>query len=124
MNNKLHSIAALATILATIFTIAGFFLPFSTNNKNQADHIAKYDSATILILGSNTEIRIKKGSPNIPLSGGTFSSSGIKQTLYLPIGQKLQINVFGSGANIGIEGSIAPFININSNASGTYVHEL
>ncbi|RUM91964.1 MAG: hypothetical protein DSZ27_04805 [Thiomicrospira sp.] len=83
-----------------------------------------YSSATILILGSGTKLTIKKGSKSIPLSGGTLSSSGTEQTLYLPLGQRLNLNIFGSGADIGIEKEVMQFITVTSNASGTNVFEL
>jgi len=125
MSKILHNTAAVATIIVAIVTIAGYFISsYTSHDGSKVQGGINYSPATIFILGSGTKLTIKKGSKSTPLNGGAFSSSGTEQTLYLPLGQKLNLNIFGSGSDIGIEKEVMQFITVTSNASGTNVFEL
>ncbi|WP_322002751.1 hypothetical protein [Marinobacter alexandrii] len=126
MSKHLQNYAAVATILVAVGTISGWVLsgyglPFGSKAITQSSN---FSPATLVVSGAGVSLRVREGVSSSPYSGGEISSSGAKQVVYLPAGQPLLIEVSGSGADIGIQPSVAPYVSINSSGAHTEVRDL
>jgi hypothetical protein len=81
----------------------------------------KYKKVYLIISGNASLVTIKKSLSSLPYSGGTISSDGNRQTIFLPKNQPLSIKLSGNGVRLEIEKSIAGQINVNNSGNGSII---
>ena len=77
----------------------------------------KYQSVTLAISATNSDIEIHESSGDIPYAGGIISSTNSDQIIYLPKGQPLKVDLLGVNSDLKISKSIADQVSVNN--SGT-----
>ncbi|WP_019556017.1 hypothetical protein [Thiomicrorhabdus arctica] len=79
------------------------------------------DTVNLDISATGANVRIEEGELNFPFGGGTISSTGAEQVIYLPRNQKLFINLSGTGAQLSLAKTIAKQVSVNNIGTGSQV---
>ncbi|QUX91617.1 hypothetical protein CYL31_09425 [Marinomonas sp. A3A] len=82
------------------------------------------NTPTLFVSGANAEVKILIGPDDAPFSGGQVSSANAESTIYVSRGQKINLKLTGSNANVWVQSELMPYINVNNSASGGSVREL
>ncbi len=82
---------------------------------------SNYQSVTLTISATNSDIEIHEGDSDIPYQGGVISSTGSDQIIYLPKGQPLIVNLLGTNSDLKISKSIADQISVNNSGTNSDV---
>ncbi len=75
----------------------------------------------LVISATGADIQILEGDPNFPYQGGVVSSTSAEQTIYLPRGQRLSVDLSGTGAKLAIDRSVARQVSVNNSGVGADV---
>ena len=81
----------------------------------------KYARAHLIISATGADVTIKEGDPKLPYSGGSVSSTGAEQVVFLPKGQPLTVSLSGTGADLTLSRLIAKQVTVNKSGVGAYV---
>ena len=83
-----------------------------------------FKKAYLSISGTGVSIKIKKANSGTPYDGGNISGVAGSKIIYLPKGQKLSVDVTGTGVSITVESEIIEFVNISDSGTGTNIREI
>ena len=83
-----------------------------------------FKSANLVISATGASVSIKKSESGIPYSGGSITSTGSVQIIYLPKGQVLHVTISGTGAQLSVESSIAEQVQVKDTGTGSNVSVL
>ncbi|NHO64605.1 hypothetical protein G8770_03475 [Aestuariicella hydrocarbonica] len=78
-------------------------------------------TATLAISSVGANVTIKESTNGIPYAGGVISSTGVKQTVFVPVGQQLVVNLTGTGVDLEISRHVAEQITVNNTGTGSNV---
>ncbi|MGH1378983.1 MAG: hypothetical protein ACRBB3_09205 [Alphaproteobacteria bacterium] len=79
---------------------------------------------TLLVSGTGVRVRILMGPNDTEFSGGEISTTGSESTVYIKRGQKINLNLTGTGTRVFVQSGLMPYINVKNTATGGSVHEL
>ncbi|TNE82569.1 MAG: hypothetical protein EP334_01490 [Gammaproteobacteria bacterium] len=79
---------------------------------------------TLLISGTGARVAIMVGPNDAEFEGGEVSETGAESTIYLKKGQKINLNLTGTGASVFVQAGLMPYINIKNTATGGSIREL
>lgn len=84
----------------------------SSSDEDVALSEQKYPIANLAITGNGLDLRIIVAKSETPYTGGVIESSLADQTIAIPLGQKLQIQVTGSLVSITADEALIEFIEL------------
>lgn len=79
---------------------------------------------TLLVSGTGARVTILIGPDNVDFSGGKVSKTGTENTFYIKRGQKINLEITGTGARVFVQSGLLPYININNTATGGSIYEI
>ena len=80
-----------------------------------------HQKAHLTISATGAQVTIEAGDAQSPYTGGHIIAVGARQTLYLPKGQPLTVDLSGVGAKLQLSRSIAKQVNVNNTGLGADV---
>ena len=125
MTNKLTISISLAGVLVGLAAWL-FPLPPSPNALNNVVVNSSLASATptILVSGTGAQLKILKGSNDTEFYGANITQTSADSTVYIRPGQKIVLELTGTGAKVLVQSGLMQYIKIHNSATGGSIHEL
>lgn len=78
----------------------------------------------LLVSGSGARVDIMVGPDDAEFAGGGVSKSGAESIIYLKRGQKIDLDLTGTGATVFVQSELMPYMNVKNTATGGSIREL
>ena len=122
--NKITLLSIFVGIIGIAVTAFTYIFPNKSEQypivaAQQAKPAIQSAKLTISAVGSN--VTIKESLSNTPYSGGHITSTGSSQTIYVPKGQLIYVNLSGTGTQLNLANSIAGQVQVNNTGTGANV---
>lgn len=122
-------LAGLAIGLAAwLFPVSASYLSSDdlANPSNQKEPFYKslIPVPTLLVSGTGARVEIMIGPNDSEFAGGEVSKSVAESTIYLKRGQKINLNLTGTGAAVFVQSELMPYMNVRNTATGGSIREL
>lgn len=127
MGKKIEIGIALAGV---VISLAAWLFPISSLYTSSSNVVGEpfykvfFPSPTLLVSGTGARVKILKGSDDSGFSGGEVSKTGAESTVYIRYGQKINLELTGTGAEVLVQSGLMQYIKINNTATGGTIHEL
>lgn len=78
---------------------------------------------TLYVTGAGVRVEVLKGESGAEFRGGEVSEAGGESKIYVPLGQRLSLDISGTGALVVVESELMPYIQVSNHGTGAAVIE-
>lgn len=136
MKKRLEVITIILTMVGILVAIGAWLYPVSQGAPSRDAGVrrnvlsgfdqlkeAALPTAVLSVTATGARVELRLGDDGRRYAGGYISETGGESVVYLPVGQRLNVEISGTGSIVAVQSELMPYLQMRNTGTGNKVIE-